>query len=102
MILDRCSSFDTALDCGAGSGQASFDLAARFARVVALDSSPSQLEFLNRDARITTVLGRAEELPFQEASFDLVTAAEAAHWFDWDAFVTEAFRVLRPGGGLLY
>ncbi len=31
---------------------------------------------------------------------DLVTAAQAAHWFDWPRFAAEAVRVLRPGGVL--
>ncbi len=40
----------------------------------------------------------AERISLPDASADLIVAAQAAHWFDWGAFVSEACRVLRPGG----
>ena len=42
--------------------------------------------------------GPAEDLPFQDGSVDLLTAASAAHWFDQSRFLAEASRVLKPRG----
>lgn len=42
----------------------------------------------------------AEDLPFASGEVDLVMAMTAAHWFDWQKFLVEADRVLRPGGCL--
>jgi len=43
----------------------------------------------------------AEELPFGDGVFDIVTVSSGVHWFDIDAFLTEARRVLREGGWLV-
>ncbi|PKU26933.1 hypothetical protein llap_22763 [Limosa lapponica baueri] len=40
----------------------------------------------------------AEELPFEDASVDLLTSFTAAHWFDTEKFMREANRVVKPGG----
>ena len=50
---------------------------------------------------VKTARAKAEDLPFPDMSFDLVTCRLAAHHFDKPrAFVAEAFRVLMPGGVL--
>lgn len=87
------------LDVGAGSGQATRDFATwPGATVVALDREPAMLRSLPADPAIHPVVATAEALPFREATFDLVVAAQAAHWFDFSAFCDETMRVLRPGG----
>ncbi|KAL4593440.1 putative methyltransferase DDB-G0268948 [Arapaima gigas] len=43
-------------------------------------------------------VGVAEELPFPDASVDLLTAASAAHWFNPEKFLTEVKRTLKPHG----
>jgi len=40
----------------------------------------------------------AEELPFEDASVDLLASFTAAHWFDTEKFMREANRVVKPGG----
>lgn len=45
-------------------------------------------------------LARAEDSGIEANSVDLVTVAQALHWFDIDAFMQEAGRVLKPGGVL--
>lgn len=90
-----------AVDVGCGTGQSSRLLAPYFTHVVGIDISECQLE----EARgvpgypnVTYSKGTAEELPFPDASVDLLTAASAAHWFDQSKFLAEAQRVLKPGG----
>jgi SAM-dependent methyltransferase len=50
------------------------------------------------EKKIPLIAGRAEALPCGTASLDLVTVAQAWHWFDQDAASSELARVLRPGG----
>lgn len=88
----------TAWDCGTGSGQAALGLAAHFGRVVATDPSRSQLEHAAHHPRVEYRIAPAEVSPLDTASVDLVTVAQAIHWFDLERFYAEARRVLRPGG----
>ncbi|MFT4075269.1 MAG: methyltransferase domain-containing protein [Asticcacaulis sp.] len=83
-------------DAGAGSGQASLALAERFAQVRASDISAAQLASLPAHPHITTHVGVESGLP--DGSADLVTVAQALHWFDLDAFYAEVRRTLKPGG----
>jgi len=87
-----------AWDCAAGSGQAAVALAERFPRVIATDASERQLEHAARHPRVSWLRSRAEQAPLATGSIDLVTVAQAIHWFDLRAFTAEARRVLAPGG----
>lgn len=87
-----------AWDCGTGNGQAAVALAAHFQRVIATDPSTAQLAQAAPHARVV-YLASAELAPtVRDHTVDLVTAAQAAHWFDRVKFYAEAGRVLRPGG----
>ena len=88
----------SAWDCGTGNGQAAMGLAEHFRSVVATDPSEAQLSKARPDPRITYRLGGEASSGLPPGSVDLVTAAQAAHWFDLAAFYSEARRVLRPGG----
>lgn len=88
----------TAWDCGTGSGQAAVSLAAHFERVIATDPSRSQLAHAQPHPRVEYRVAPAEVSPLDTASVDLVTVAQAIHWFDLERFYAEARRVLRPGG----
>jgi len=89
-----------AWDCAAGSGQASVDLATHFERVVATDASQAQIAAAIPHARIEYRIAPAESSGLPETSVDLITVAQALHWFDLAGFYAEAKRVLRPGGVL--
>lgn len=85
-------------DVGTGSGQAAGALARRFTTVVATDPSQKQLESASAHAGVVYALGGAERAPLADRSVDLVTAAQAFHWFDQPAFFRECRRVLKPRG----
>jgi ubiquinone/menaquinone biosynthesis C-methylase UbiE len=87
-----------AWDCATGNGQAAVALAGHFARVTASDASPSQLAHAEPHARVTYVRARSEDCPLAGASTDLVTIAQALHWFELDTFYAQVRRVLRPRG----
>jgi SAM-dependent methyltransferase len=87
-----------AIDCATGSGQAAVALARHFERVIAVDGSVSQLVRALPAVGVQYVAGLAERLPLRAGCAELVTAAQAAHWFDFERFYAECRRVLRPGG----
>ena len=84
-LASASSSLGSALDCATGNGQAAVGLAQRFERVAAFDSSAEQIKNAIEHARVEYRVGPAESPPFDEC-FDLVTVAEAAHWFDLPVF----------------
>jgi SAM-dependent methyltransferase len=89
-----------AWDCGTGSGQAAVALAEWFDRVTATDASQSQLSNAEAHPRVTYLLAQAECCPLETRSVDLVTVAQALHWFDLPTFYSEVRRVSRTGGVL--
>lgn len=89
-----------AWDCATGSGQAAVGLAQWFERVYASDGSASQLAHTRPAANVCYFAGAAEAVPLPARSVNLVTSAQAAHWFDLGRFYSEARRLLRPGGVL--
>jgi len=89
---------DRAWDCATGSGQAARGLVKYFDRVEATDASEQQIARAEPHPRIRYRVMPAEETDFPDAHFDLVTAAQAFHWFDRTRFYPELERVLKPGG----
>jgi ubiquinone biosynthesis O-methyltransferase len=92
------------LDIGCGDGVLAVRLAQQGARVVGIDASPAMIRAASKraaEAGVTVefLIGRAESLPFRDASFDIVTAvtvlcfiADPSHTFD------EVSRVIKAGG----
>ena len=89
-----------AWDCATGSGQAAAQLARHFDRVVATDASAAQIAQASAPDNVEFACASAEASTLTTGSVDLITVAQALHWFDFDAFFAEARRVLRPGGVL--
>ena len=92
------------LDMGTGGGHVAYALAPHVAEVVAYDLTAEMLSVVARAAaergfsNIATQQGRAERLPFPDASFDMVVSRYSAHhWGDFDAGLREAARVAKPG-----
>jgi SAM-dependent methyltransferase len=92
---------DLAWEAGCGSGQASRDLATRFARVHATDPSAAQVAQAPAIANVTFAVEPGERCSLADASVDVVCVAQALHWFDRAAFFAECARLLRPGGVLV-
>jgi ubiquinone/menaquinone biosynthesis C-methylase UbiE len=89
---------DCVWDCACGSGQASLDLAAHFHTVIGTDLSAGQLAQATAHERISYRFALAEQSGLEDASCDLITVAQALHWFDLPRFYAEARRVLRSDG----
>ena len=87
----------TVLDVGAGTGKLTRLLVPTGARVIAVEPIAEMRAFIEGAEAVD---GTAEELPFPDGAADLVTVAQAFHWFDLDRALPELHRVLRPGGQL--
>ena len=85
-------------DAGCGSGQLSVVLAEGFDQVVATDASAAQIAEAVPHPRVRYAVAPAEVSGLADGSVDCAVAAQAAHWFDLDAYYREVRRVARPGG----
>jgi ubiquinone/menaquinone biosynthesis C-methylase UbiE len=97
-LSERAPGRRRAWDCGTGSGQAARALARRFSEVIATDASERQLASARPHRRVRYRVAPAEASGLENESVDLVTVAQALHWFDRPRFWAEARRVLVPGG----
>ena len=98
--------FENLLDVGCGTGPMVELLAAEFPgkRFTGLDLTPRMIEVASAKSieRARFVVGDAESLPFEDASFDAVICANSFHHYpNPQAFFDEAARVLQPGGKLV-
>lgn len=87
---------DLAWDAATGNGQAAVGIARHVQRVVASDASAEQIAHAIASPTVEYRVARAEQSGLADASIDLITVAQAAHWFDLDAFYQEVRRVARP------
>lgn len=99
-LAGLCPQRRSAWDCACGSGQASLPLAAHFDNVMATDASPQQIAAAAPGPGVTYRVASAQQSGIETDSVDLVTVAQALHWFDLDAFYPEVVRVLKTGGVL--
>lgn len=90
----------TVWDCACGNGQASHGLASRFERIIATDASKEQIAAAPPNPKVEFRVAPAEQSELPDHSVELITVAQALHWFDFDRFYAEAKRVLKPNGVL--
>jgi ubiquinone/menaquinone biosynthesis C-methylase UbiE len=88
----------TAWDCGTGNGQLAVKLSQYFTEVYATDLSSAQIDNAFTKKNIFYAVENVEETLFSDNKFDLITIAQAIHWFDFKNFYHEADRTLKPGG----
>lgn len=88
---------ELAVDVGCGSSQLTAQLAAHFKLVFGVDPSAEQIANAAKHPRVEYVRAAAERLPLADQRAQLISAAQAAHWFNLPAFYAEVRRVCAPG-----
>ncbi|MBI3545534.1 MAG: class I SAM-dependent methyltransferase [Gammaproteobacteria bacterium] len=99
-LAQTAAQHEMAWDCGTGNGQAALALAAHFDRVIATDASAQQIRNATAHEKIDYLVTPAEQTDLASRSVDLITVAQALHWFRLEAFYQEARRVLKPAGAI--
>ena len=94
------------LDLGTGTGTLARGFARLGCKAFGIDPDARMLESARtlavaENLDITFKEGKAEELPFEKACFEVVTAGMCWHWFEGDIAAAECFRVLAPGGKII-
>ena len=94
------------IDLGTGPGVLALGFAPYVGRVVGVDPEPAMLTAARVAAKragteVTFVEGRAEDLPDDIGSFDIVTIGRALHWMDRNALGPQFARLVGPGGAIL-
>ncbi|MFV0408165.1 MAG: class I SAM-dependent methyltransferase [Paracoccus sp. (in: a-proteobacteria)] len=96
-LATLCMRHDHAVDVGCGTGQLTSLLAGKFGQVTGIDPSASQIESAAHGPGISYRIASSEASGLDDGCADLITAAQAAHWFNLDQFYAEARRIARPG-----
>lgn len=97
-IISFVNNKSIALDLATGNGQVAHKLSAHFKKVFATDISQKQLDNAIQADNIIYSKESAEETSFENQKFDLIVVAQAVHWFDFELFYKEIYRILKPEG----
>lgn len=97
-LASQCPQAKFCWDVATGNGQAALSLVEHFASVYATDASSNQVSLAEPHVRIRYAVEPAEKTALTNHSCDLVTVAQAIHWFRHENFYAEVRRVLKPGG----
>jgi ubiquinone/menaquinone biosynthesis C-methylase UbiE len=97
-LSSLCPRRELAWDCATGNGQAAVALGPYFTTVIATDASQKQIDHGRRRENVQYRVAPADASPLTNASIDLVTVAQALHWFDLPRFYDEVRRVAVPDG----
>jgi ubiquinone/menaquinone biosynthesis C-methylase UbiE len=87
-----------AWDCATGNGQAAIGLSKYFNKVVASDASKNQVQYAFQRENIEYKVFQAENAELENDSVDIITVAQALHWFDLDKFYSNVMRVGKKDG----
>src|ERR1051325_10295174 len=93
-LASLTKSHKLAWDCGTGNGQAAIGLTDFYDRIIATDASEQQIKNAVVHQKISYHVSTAENNVIETNSIDLLTVANALHWFDFDVFYREVKRVL--------
>ena len=97
-LSSLCTRHDLGWDCATGNGQAAVALAPYFSAIIATDASQKQIDHARPRANVQYRIAPADGAPLADASVDLVTVAQALHWFSLPRFYAEVLRVAKPDG----
>lgn len=86
-----------AWDCGTGNGQSAKVLSNYFEKIFATDISQKQIDNAHKEANIFYAIEPAEKTSLADKTVDLITVAQAIHWFKFESFYAEVNRVAKPG-----
>jgi SAM-dependent methyltransferase len=94
------------IDLGTGPGPLALGFAPYVGRLVGVDPEPAMLAAARKAAQrasqaFTLIGGKAEDLPDDVGSFDVVTIGRALHWMDRDATLARLERLVAPDGVIL-
>lgn len=89
---------ELAWDGGTGNGQSAIGMANYFQKIYATDPSEQQIANAAGHSKILYKIEKAENVSLPNHSVDLITVAQALHWFDFEKFYAEVRRVLKPKG----
>ncbi|XP_061367576.1 uncharacterized protein LOC133310631 [Gastrolobium bilobum] len=107
-IASKTPSHHLAWDVGTGTGQAAISLAAIYKNVIATDASDKQLEFAAKLPNVryqhtssTMTMAELEQKVSPQGTVDVVTIAQAIHWFDLPTFYEQVKWVLKKPQGVI-
>ena len=99
-LASLCDEKKLVWDCGTGNGQAAVALTQFFSYVIGTDASESQIYRAMIYPRVEYEVALAHQSPLQDHSVDLITVAQALHWFEFEPFFKEVKRVAKPNAVL--
>ena len=97
-LAGECPQCKLAWDAGTGNGQAAQKLSLHFEEVYATDASSTQIFNAVPKPNITYAVSNEQAPALKRRSVNLITVAQALHWFDTEVFYAEAERVLKKHG----
>lgn len=99
-LASLCPQKALAWDCATGNGQVAVALTNRFGYVIGTDASESQIYHATTYPRVEYEVALAHQSPLEDHSVDIITVAQALHWFEFEPFFKEVERVAKPDGVL--
>jgi ubiquinone/menaquinone biosynthesis C-methylase UbiE len=96
-LAEQAPGRDLAVDIATGNGQAAVELARHFDQVIAQDAAQGQLDAAQPHPKVVYQRAEAAQTGLPDACADLITVAQALHWFATDAFYAEVRRIARQG-----
>lgn len=97
-LASQTKQHQKAWDCATGTGQSAVVLSEYYSTVIATDASATQINNAKIMQGVSYQVATAENSGIEDNSIDLITVAQAFHWFNIEAFKKEANRVLKNNG----
>nr|XP_039263723.1 putative methyltransferase DDB_G0268948 [Styela clava] len=101
--LQKGDNIPVMVDIGCGTGQSTKLFQPYVSKIVSIDPSENQIEqakIFNSAPNVTYFVGKAESMPVDDESVDIVCAGTSIHWVDFGCFFKECSRVLKPSGSI--